>query len=463
MNILALGGSIRSTDPRSRDLILNAIANASDLERYLDELKVADIALSNTEILCGAALLGARDQNLEVNYFPLTRLFSRIEDGVYSFRPSDVGLSDDVANWDTLEFNPDVRSDLKSSIEKADAILLSSPVYFGDRSSLLGKVMQFARHEELLNWKTVAALSVGAKRNGGQETANVYMLNEASSLGALVVGSGPPHAEYGATAVAGDRGNIFSDRPGLQTAYETGKRLAEAAKILAVRKNSNSEMIHIGIVITMDTKDQMLYRRVRELASLIENPTTRVTLLNLVEGSIERCLGCDICPIPELRQTPADYACIIQTKRDGMNFVRETLSRVDGFLLAGLNVLDDRYVTDTYQEFTERSRFIRRNDFELTNIPISSLTLSEVGARTNSLFSLKVMTAYLRHNSILCPAIEQIEYEGNVLKSAKAGLEGFLSVARHVASIRRYMEKQKVSYKAEGYRDDRLNYTESAR
>jgi multimeric flavodoxin WrbA len=463
MRILGLGGSIRSVGTRSKSFIMDAVENSDGLDDFLKKAKASKLPLSNTEILSGAALTAAKNHGAEVDYFPLTRLFSRRSHKIYSFSPSKVGLNDEIVHWDTLDINPTVLSELTEAVTSADGILLSSPVYFGDRSSVLDKFFQIARRAKFLEGKRVAALSVGAKRNGGQETTNIYILSEASLLGALVVGNGPPNAQYGGTAVAGDRRTVLSDDWGLKSAYATGKRLSDSVNATRALKSSISEDIHIAIVVTMDTPHQRLYRKVSEISSEFQDSKTHFTILDLGEGNIERCLGCDICPIPELRQNASSYACIIQSKRDAMNTVRSQLIRSDAIVLAGLNPMNDENINDCYQAFTERTRFIRRNDFELTNIPLSSLTIADAGAQTNPFFSLKVMTSYIRHNAIICPPIHEIHFQGSTVTSANEGVAKFLSIARDVTSVRRNREKQRVSYKAEGYRDIRLDHTEALR
>ena len=69
---------------------------------------------------------------------------------------------------------------LKAALRRADGILLSTPVYFGDRSSLSQRFIETIRSDAALcrdlAGRIYAGLAVGAKRNGGQETTLIYQM-----------------------------------------------------------------------------------------------------------------------------------------------------------------------------------------------------------------------------------------------------------------------------------------------
>ena len=69
---------------------------------------------------------------------------------------------------------------LKEHILSADAILISGPVYFGDRGSLVQALIEFISSDteikDHLEGKLYGAIAVGAKRNGGQDTQLIYQL-----------------------------------------------------------------------------------------------------------------------------------------------------------------------------------------------------------------------------------------------------------------------------------------------
>src|SRR5690606_11770291 len=121
----------------------------------------------------------------DIDYFPLARLFGHREKPLATIDPNRLGLTNDILYSDFLSVNPRMFSELEQAVATADGIVLSSPVYFGDRSSVANKLFQISGRENWLKSKVFGMLICGAKRNGGQETTNVFALTEALSQGAL--------------------------------------------------------------------------------------------------------------------------------------------------------------------------------------------------------------------------------------------------------------------------------------
>ena len=176
--------------------------------------------LSNSEGALAAALWGAKQEGCEIDHTSLSKHFP---------------LSGDVREADVL----------KAKILDADAIILSSPVYFGDRGSLVQSLIEFISADDGLvrscKDKIFAGLSVGAKRNGGQETSLIYLLLDMVNLNFLVVGnSNRTTSQYGGTTVAGDVGKMHSDDYGIETCIGTGERIGHVAKIAEKSKSSDA-------------------------------------------------------------------------------------------------------------------------------------------------------------------------------------------------------------------------------
>jgi multimeric flavodoxin WrbA len=455
------------------------VLNSTDFEAYLSKIaplvpkktEKQRVILTNTELCAGAALFAAKEMGCEIDFFPLASLFPRRENPLMDWDSTEIGLPEDITHYDFLDIDTNLKAALIQKIRDADGVILCSPVYFGDRSSVSNKVMQIALDQRLFERKLVASVSAGAKRNGGQETTNIFHLGEALALGAYVVGNGPKSCQYGGTVIAGDPGTAALDRWGLETCYGTGKRIGQCAKLFNLIPEKTNRPLKIAALVTMDTPERQLAHLIRQYAKEMSDgfPNVEFHLIQLVDGQIERCIACSICPIPELLQTGDEwdsYACIINTKRDMMKSVREIILDCDGLLIAGLNLKDMSRVLYRYQAFTERTRFVRRNDFELSNVPIACFLLEEAGAMGNPMFTLKVMTSYMRHNTIICPPARELQHQGKVLESASAGLHEFLSRVSFVASRRDVNEGFPVSYKAGtegGYLDTRLDHTVAIR
>lgn len=133
-----------------------------------------------------------------------------------------------------------IEDDMELILEKiksADGIIIGSPVYFGnvtaqtkifiDRSRPLRAGFQ-------LKDKIGGAISVGASRNGGQETTCAAIHDFLLIHDAIIVSDGAPTAHYGATGVGGGKKDCQNDAAGIETAENLGKRVAE----LTIKLNS---------------------------------------------------------------------------------------------------------------------------------------------------------------------------------------------------------------------------------
>jgi NAD(P)H-dependent FMN reductase len=124
---------------------------------FLGEIKPAikelsdsnERVITNSDALVLTALYGAKDE-ADVEFHKLTDY---------------VGLGESYADThvESKNFEP-----LVQVLDSADGIVLGSPVYFGDRSSLMHSFINFAAERELLCDKVVSTVSCGSKRNGGQ-------------------------------------------------------------------------------------------------------------------------------------------------------------------------------------------------------------------------------------------------------------------------------------------------------
>lgn len=463
--VLILCGSIRSSSAND-SILLNIAKDVSTVEDYISAIEPLVCrpgkerpAISNTEIVAGAALLGAKEYGADIDYFSIKKIFPHFDRPLSMTHPTELGLDDDVEFTDWLGINGDNKREMIKRIKAADGIILASPVYFGDRSSVANKFMQFALQENLLAEKVFGSVTVGAKRNGGQETTNAYVLYEAINLGAYIVGNGPPTSQYGGTVVAGDLGTGQKDSWGLETCFGTGQRVSQVAEIISTVPQDYGECpTKILVLNCMDTPDRRLSKKVDQYIEKIQGRFTNVGFkkIDLINYNIYRCLGCNICPLPDLLKKSEDsphdtYACIFQNNDDQMNELREHVLDSDGIILGGVNFADMRSVLYRYQAFTERTRFIRHNNFELTNVPMAGLLLNEVGARNNPIFDLKVMTAYLRHNGIILKSIIEHQHNGNVIVDGTGQVADFVGKVQRIKASRNNSSGMIVSYAAGGH------------
>jgi multimeric flavodoxin WrbA len=195
-----------------------------------------DRGLSNSEGALVAGLWGAHEVGADITHCGLSKFFPAL--------------------------SPPRRLDeLRDIVCQADALLLSGPVYFGDRGSLAQEFLSFLREDEAcrehIRDKVYGGIAVGAKRNGGQETALVYQLVDTANLGMLGVGNDSEStSQYGGTLVAGDVGTLSSDSYGIDTAIGTGRRVARVADMLdRAWRFSRKNKPRVAIWLLQDMRD----------------------------------------------------------------------------------------------------------------------------------------------------------------------------------------------------------------
>ncbi len=175
---------------------------------------------SNTEILIKNALESAREVGADTE---ITNLASaEIEPCIACDICKSTG---ECAIYDDMR-------DITSKLQEAQGLIIGSPVYFGNVSSQMKIFMDRSRPLRIdfkLKDKVAGAISVGASRNGGQETT-ISAIHEFLLIhDAIVVGDGAPLAHYGGTGVGGVAGDAQQDQIGMETSAHLGKRVAELA------------------------------------------------------------------------------------------------------------------------------------------------------------------------------------------------------------------------------------------
>lgn len=444
LSALVISGSIRSRI-KSSDFIFQTAIDSENLNDFVSKIKKyqnKNVKISNTDIISGAAIIAMREYGAHVDFFPLARLFSNVDKRKEVISVSE-NLSVSTLN-NNIIVNQQQYEELKEKIGISSGVMLATPVYFGDRSSVANKLLQLSSVDKLLEGKAFGASSVAAKRNGGQETAILYALFEAQNQSALVVGNGPPTSQYGGTAVAGKIGSAINDAWGLETTYGTGARIAYISDIINEGRDTQHEQnVKILILITMDNADHVLFDYVQALVASASKELSGVEfeVVNILNYTIYRCLGCDNCPVDQTvfpREGSSNDLrahCILESRNDDMfEDIHRLLTDADGVAVAGLNVKDLGRLHYRYQVLIERTRCLRRDNFELTDKLMAALSLNEVGARVNSLHSLKTMTSYIRHNTVVHKSIEAYFYKDEILDYGLADFKGFANQVKLVTA-----------------------------
>lgn len=402
--IYLIGGSLRNI--ADEDAVIKNLSSDAELYEYIESMGRSR-KISNSEGGLIAAAFGASKWSKNIKYLRLNKYF--LKDG-------------SVAN---------IKESLEN-IKKADGLIFGIPVYFGDRSSLVHDFIRICEEEKIdFSEKVCGFVSVGAKRNGGQETTNIFAIHNFTELGALVVGNGPPTSQYGGTCVGGEIGTMENDYFGIMTSSGVGEKVAQAARLIKEGKKENNKNIIIDFWILEDEKSKV-YNYIDDLIKNISLKYNNIEfkLLDLTKHKFNRCFACSICPYN--RDDISSYKCI--NKNDDMINLHNRLISSDAIIVAGLSLEDFSKKETVYQRFIERTRYIRRDNFLLTNKLIMALSLNELSA--NSLFNLRVLTSFIRHNTIFHKGFEEyIDSNGKIIADRGEELEKIINSFAKYAHI----------------------------
>jgi multimeric flavodoxin WrbA len=401
----------------------------SFLETYKNLKKnTGNKGLSNSEVALAAALWAAHQSNVDIEHLSLPEYFP---------------ASGQTRNLDCL----------KEKLIAADGLLISGPVYFGDRGSLAHSLINLIRRDsqlrEQLQGKIYAGIAVGAKRNGGQETTLIYQMSDMINLGLLAVGNdSDTTSQYGGTGHAGDVGTMPKDSYGLQTSIGTGRRIASVIRKLSYRREIKGK-IKILFLILQERKNEV-QAKIDQLLKLFKNDV-EATIINITDKNILRCLACDFCPthidVDEV------YRCVINSSKDDLKSLHEELLHHDVIVPITLSVNDNHELVDNYQTFIERTRYLRRGDYVFSNQLVAPIVFEEVGVREN--YSIRMMTSMIRHHTVMSKPIIGHIYNDALLNQSQIenDFRELIASAKRLAAARlaEVSERDASKYNPVGY------------
>ena len=453
-------------------------------EEFLGEIKphiqgltdANDQVITNSDALTLAALYGAKGA-ADIEFHKLT---------------SYLGLDESYAD---MHIDRDRMEPLADALQRADGIVLGTPVYFGDRSSLMHTFLNFAADRDLLQDKVVGTVSCGSKRNGGQETANVYALFESLDHGAYIVGNGPKTCQYGGTGWGGDIGDVATDDFGLETSMGTGLRVSGVAQLRNAAEGAEESRVAeatpdpftVGVLITRDKNGEVRSSVERTISRIDHAEDVEFNVVDFTESYVQACIGCDVCPTPakveDVTGEGKDYKCIIDDDLDEDRWTEDDLQDLHSQLMGNDALViaaydgDEDGITDTYQTLLERTRYIRRDDWRLHNLPLAAYVVRT--PQKSSTYPMKIMTSWMRHNTIINPPIihtsvdatgetplddeTAAELEAHYNEGATEQFADFVARARRLRAAAETTDADELSYKATGYQNKILDQTVSSR
>ena len=345
------------------------------LKKHSKRKRGDEDGLSNSEAALAMALWGAAQEGAAIEHISLTDHFPA------GGTPRNLDL-------------------LAGRVRMADGVLLSSPTYFGDRSSSAMHFIELVRSDpglrEAVKGKVCAGLAVGAKRNGGQETTLIYQMLDLMNCGFVGVGNdSDTTSQYGGTGHAGDIGTMAEDDYGLNTCLGTGRRIARVTAILgAGAEFSLKGGLTVGAWLLQEGRGALD----RLLPPLLEASglAPHAKILDLTRHSIRPCNACSVCP--SSIGLDHEYRCFLKGN-DGMRQVHEELISADVLMPVVHSPRDRTGLVSRYQEFMERTRYLRRGDYVFSDRLVVPLILEELEAKEN--LHIRMLTSFIRHHTVM--------------------------------------------------------------
>jgi multimeric flavodoxin WrbA len=377
--------------------------------------------LSNSEVALAAALWSASRFDVDVEHLSLSEYF-----------PASGVLRNEEK--------------LKDKLLGADGLLISGPVYFGDRGSLVQSLVEMIRRDAglcaQLQGKVYGGIAVGAKRNGGQETTLIYQMLDFVNIGYWAVGNdSDTTAQYGGTGLAGDIGTMHKDSYGLKTSMGTGRRIARLIHELSQGRSIQGPAKVLFLVL-QDRRGEAEDRLKSMLGAF--SGELKATVINAAGKRIVPCIACDICPTHI--DTDDVYRCIITAKHDSLQYLHTALLHHDAIVPVMFSTKEAHAVDSSYQTFIERTRYLRRGDYAFLNQLVAPLVFEEVGASQN--YALRAMTSMVRHHTVLAQPMIGYIHDGKMLNGVQveSQLKAFLASTRRLAAARLAAAFGKESY-----------------
>ena len=385
-----------------------------------------DRGLSNSEASLAYGLWQAYKNGSEIDYLSLSNIFEN-------------------PNKEKLNF-------FKNKFLQCNGLLVSGPVYFGDRGSMAQKMIEYLNSDDdcMSHVKKIiyAGLAVGAKRNGGQETTLIFQMLDFLNMGCKVVGNGhETTSQYGGTLVAGDIGKLQSDEYGIKTALSTGKHLSEIVKKIDTDESKlvKNKYPHIcNIFVLQDNIEEECTNLITKLIKNSKQDKIKFNIIKVFKEKVHPCIACDICPVEY--GEPSEYRCIIKNKDDFFNKNHKEIVECDSFIFACYSGENFKNIKSNYQEFVERTRYLRRDDYLLGSKLVTSFVLSEVSSNRN--LHIRTLTSLIRHQNVLSKPILVFK-SGNTfinLENIKKNFNKFCDDALKVRKLNSVSEYKPVGY-----------------
>jgi hypothetical protein len=146
-----------------------------------------------------------------------------------------------------------------------------------------------------------------------------------------------------------------------------------------------------------------------------------------------------------------EYRCIITAADDFFVRHHAELLDADAILIAAYSPENRTAIHSVYQQFIERTRYLRRDNYVFENLLIAPFVISEIEARQN--LHIRMATSMVRHHTVLSRPIIGLRRGGEMLNAAviERDSDQFVARARELAVGRCLEAGEAAVYRPVGY------------
>jgi multimeric flavodoxin WrbA len=207
---------------------------------------------------------------------------------------------------------------------------------------------------------------------------------------------------------------VLKDALGIETSIGAGSRIARAAQIHAMGKGQRGgPPPRFDFWILQDRK-RMTETLIQPLVSVLNREDLPSSRYHFCDYLLQPCKACDRCP--NRKEGHSAYACRMHTSHDEFNVWHGLLVRADVVVPTIYSPVDRTHLASAYQRFLERTRYLRRSDYLLSNRVVIPLIFCEIGR--NEHLDLRLISSFIRHNTIVHKPLVGLILKGQLIDPA---------------------------------------------
>ena len=273
------------------------------------------------------------------------------------------------------------------------------------------------------------------------------------NMGAKVVGNGhDTTSQYGGTLVAGDIGKVQDDDYGIRTSLSTGDNLSKCLKeFIQSKKNNKTKKVNqkiepkiCNVFVMQDNKDEECTKIISSFVKNNKKTNVKFNIFKVFKEKVYRCIACDLCPTSYGNKN--EYRCIINNKDDFFKLYHKEIINCDSFIFAAYSGENFFNIQSNYQQFIERTRYLRRDDYTMGSKLVTSFIVSEVNSNRN--LHIRTLTSLIRHKNILSKPLLVFKNQNSYINidGVKKEFKNFINDIENINS-----KKEESTYVPIGY------------